>query len=154
MSEKPANPQWYTIKEAAAYLDVGEPTMYRWMRDGRITFRKVGDSTRFLQGDLDAVVRVHPSTKNIEAVHDFCPVCHHGEMVQGHVQSTGLCYFRPIKTSFWSFLTGNIGTEARMCSRCGAVIWYGDTEKLASLRTNDESEVEGLPEPEEENAGA
>ena len=39
--------KWYSIGEAAEYLDVGEPTLYRWMRDGKITFRKVGDSTRF-----------------------------------------------------------------------------------------------------------
>src|SRR5262245_32333444 len=41
--------KWYSIREAAEYLDVGEPTIYRWMREGKITFRKVGDSTRFWQ---------------------------------------------------------------------------------------------------------
>ena len=46
--------KWYSIREAAAYLEIGEPTLYRWMRENKITFRKVGDSTRFLQADLDA----------------------------------------------------------------------------------------------------
>ena len=32
---------WYSIKEAAEYLDVGEPTLFRWMREGKITYRKV-----------------------------------------------------------------------------------------------------------------
>ena len=27
--------KWYSIREAAEYLDVGEPTIYRWMRDGQ-----------------------------------------------------------------------------------------------------------------------
>ena len=25
--------RWYSIKEAAEFLDVGEPTLYRWMRE-------------------------------------------------------------------------------------------------------------------------
>ena len=52
-TETPKKTKWYAIGEAAEYLDVGEPTLYRWMREGKITFRKVGDSTRFWQEDLD-----------------------------------------------------------------------------------------------------
>ena len=62
-TDLPARPKWFTIRDAANYLQIGEPTIYRWMRDGKITFRKIGDSTRFLQEDLDAVVVVHPSGK-------------------------------------------------------------------------------------------
>ena len=29
-------PKWFSIREAAEYLDVGEPTLYRWMRDGKL----------------------------------------------------------------------------------------------------------------------
>jgi excisionase family DNA binding protein len=43
----PTKPKWFSIKEAAEYLDVGEPTLFRWMRDGKITYRKVGDSGSF-----------------------------------------------------------------------------------------------------------
>ena len=50
----PKKPNWFGIKEAAEYLDIGEPTLYRWMREGQITFRKVGDSTRFLLQDHDS----------------------------------------------------------------------------------------------------
>ncbi|MBV9215996.1 MAG: helix-turn-helix domain-containing protein, partial [Acidobacteria bacterium] len=67
-SSQPPKPsdavEWYSIKEAAKYLNVGEPTLYRWMRDGKITYRKVGDSTRFLKQDLDAVVEIYPSAKD------------------------------------------------------------------------------------------
>ena len=30
--------KWYFIGDAADYLDVGEPTLYRWMREGKITY--------------------------------------------------------------------------------------------------------------------
>ncbi len=127
-------PRWYTIKEAAEYLGVAEPTIYRWMRDGSITYRKIGDSTRFLQEDLDRHVQVFRSAKDTETVKEFCPVCHHTELVRGSVQSTGLNYFYPEKTRFWTFRTSHIPTEAYMCTRCGALTWFGDKEKLAGLK--------------------
>ncbi len=129
----PAKPKWFSIKEAAEYLDIGEPTLYRWMRDGQITFRKVGDSTRFWLEDLDAVMEVHLSTKDVDKVRSTCPACNHDELIEGSVVSTGLNYFRPRKTKFWTFKDPNVPTTARMCSRCGAVVWFGDTAKLGQL---------------------
>ena len=58
--------KWYSIREAAEYLDVGEPTLYRWMREGKMTFRKVGDSTRFWQEDLDSVMQVSYGTNRLK----------------------------------------------------------------------------------------
>lgn len=129
-----AKPDWFTIKQAAEYLAVGEPTIYRWMREGRITFRKVGDSTRFLQEDLDAMVEVHPSERDVELVRTFCPVCHHPDLVDGKLRSTGLCYFQPAKTRFWTFLDSSIDTTGRMCSQCGFIMLVGNTEKVERLR--------------------
>ena len=131
---KPLGPQWYTIGEAAEYLQVAEPTLYRWMRENRITFRKVGDSTRFLQEDLDGMVQVVPSAKDVEKVVARCPFCGHPDLIDGHLQSTGLVYFRPGKTKFWTYRDANVKTRARMCPRCGGIAWFGDTEKLAQLR--------------------
>jgi len=133
MSEK--RQTWYSIKEAAEYLDIGEPTLYRWMKDGQITYRKVGDSTRFWKEDLDAVMEVFPSAKDLHKVRTFCPICHHSELVEGHVQGTGLVYFRPKSTKFWTFRDSNVDTSARMCTQCGAITWFGDTAKLLSLKT-------------------
>lgn len=127
-------PNWYTIKDAAAYLEIGEPTLYRWMREKKITFRKVGDSTRFLREDLDAMVRVHPSERDAQTALDLCPYCHHDGLVSGAIQSTGLVYFRPKKTKFWTFLEGNVNLEGRVCPQCGGVVLKGDIEKLAALR--------------------
>lgn len=129
-----AKPRWYSIKEAAEYLEVGEPTLYRWMRDQKITFRKIGDSTRFVQEDLDGMVQVFRSARDVGQVQEVCPACNQGELVEGHLQSTGLCYFRPKKTKFWTLKDANIGTRARMCARCGCIVLFGDTAKLAALK--------------------
>jgi excisionase family DNA binding protein len=128
-----ASPQWFSIKEAAEYLSISEPTLYRWMQDGKITFRKVGDSTRFLKEDLDAVVEVHPSAKQLVKVELNCPVCHHDEMIEGRLDSTGRSYFIPKKTKFWTLKDSNVETRARMCSRCGYVMLFGDVAKLEAL---------------------
>lgn len=126
-------PKWFSIKEAAEYLSISEPTLYRWMQDGKITYRKVGDSTRFLKEDLDSVVEVHPSAKELVQVELTCPACNHDEMVEGRMESTGRSYFVPKKTKFWTLKDSNVETRARMCGRCGYVLIFGDTEKLAAL---------------------
>src|SRR5712671_4748023 len=85
--------KWFSIKEAAEYLDVGEPTLYRWMRENKITYRKVGDSTRFWQEDLDVVMDVFHSSKDLDKAREVCPGCNHDELVEGKVRATGLNYF-------------------------------------------------------------
>ena len=128
------NPRWYTIKEAAEYLGVTEPTIYRWMRDGQMTYRKIGDSTRFLQADLDNHVQVYRSAKDIEQVKEHCPICHHTELISGSIRSTGMNYFYPESTKFWTLKASHIETQARMCTRCGAILWFGEQNKLAALK--------------------
>jgi excisionase family DNA binding protein len=129
-----ARPKWYSIREAAEYLDVGEPTLYRWMREGKITYRKVGDSTRFWQEDLDSVMQVFHSEKNLDKAREVCPVCRHTELVEGRVRGAGLVYFVPKKTKFWTLKDSFVETKAWMCTRCGAIAWFGDAAKLATLR--------------------
>jgi excisionase family DNA binding protein len=130
-----AKRKWYSIREAAEHLDVGEPTLYRWMREGKITYRKVGDSTRFWQEDLDSVMEVFHSEKDVDKVREVCPLCRHNELVEGKVRGAGLVYFVPKKTKFWTLKDSFVETKARMCTRCGAIAWFGDAAKLASLRT-------------------
>lgn len=158
MSKNPEPPRWYSIKDAAQYLGVGEPTIYRWMRENRITYRKIGDSTRFVQEDLEAMVQVHPSEKDLAKVQDLCPMCHCDTMAPGRIQSTGLIYFRPHKTRFWTLLPADVNTSALMCPRCGYIALFGDTDKLNALRADaaatppsdppaDPPPPEPLPEP-------
>jgi excisionase family DNA binding protein len=144
--------KWYSIREAAEYLDVGGPTLYRWMRDGKITFRKVGDSTRFRQEDLDSVMQVTYSTKDLDKAREVCPLCHHDELVEGNVQGTGLVYFVPKKTKFWTLKSSFVGTTGRICTRCGAISWFGDTAKLAKLRLASPAKEINEPAPSKEAA--
>ena len=126
--------KWFSVKEAAEYLDVGEPTLYRWMKDGKITYRKVGETTRFLRADLDGMVEVFHRVKETDKARELCPACRSTELVEGRVQSTGLTYFHPAKTKFWTLTDSYLETKARMCDRCGAIAWYADPAKLAALR--------------------
>ncbi|WDE96659.1 helix-turn-helix domain-containing protein [Lentisphaera profundi] len=135
-----SSPQWYTIKQAAEYLSIGEPTLYRWMRDSKITVRKVGDSTRFLQEDLDSCIQVIPSKKDVEKLKKLCSSCHSEDIVKGNFKSTGKNYFAPEKSKFWTFKDSNVGSSAYMCCNCGAITLFGDTEKLESLRIPDKKE--------------
>jgi excisionase family DNA binding protein len=137
-------PKWYSIPEAAEYLDVGEPTVYRWMREGKLTYRKVGDSTRFWQEDLDSVMEVFHSDKDLDKAKEFCPVCRNTELVEGRVRGAGLVYFVPNKTRFWTFKDSFVGTTTRMCTRCGAISWFGDTTKLGKLRVQ-QAQKDGEP---------
>jgi excisionase family DNA binding protein len=138
--------KWYSISEAAEYLDVGEPTIYRWMRESKITYRKVGDSTRFWQEDLDSVMEVFHSGKDLDKAREICPVCRHNELVEGKVRGAGLVYFAPKKTKFWTLKDSFVGTRALMCTRCGAISWFGDTAKLATLRVQPpQSNLKGSP---------
>ena len=40
------NTQWGTVADAAAILDVSIGTVDRWMREGRVAFRKLGQRLR------------------------------------------------------------------------------------------------------------
>lgn len=131
--KKGGRPQWFGVREAADYLGVGEPTLYRWMRDGKLTFRKIGDATRFVQADLDAVVEVHHSSRDAQQVKETCPLCRHDTLVQGTVRGTGLVYFQPGKTKFWTLKEALVPMQARMCTRCGFVAAFGDVGKLTTL---------------------
>lgn len=130
-------PTWFSIKEAADYLEVKEPTIYRWMREKKLTFRKVGDSTRFLQSDLDAMIQVHPAEGDVSRAREFCPVCHSTELAAGKLRSTGLLYFHPEKTKFWTFRDSSIPVASRMCTSCGAIFQFGDTEGLNRIKPED-----------------
>jgi excisionase family DNA binding protein len=144
-------PVWFSIREAATYLQVGEPTIYRWMRDARITYRKVGDSTRFLQSDLDAVIEVFPSTKGPLPATERCPACRHDVLVDGDLRSTGLVHFHPSHTRFWTLKDSSVTTRALMCARCGTITLKGDLAKLAALqKSTDAVPPAESPEPKEE----
>jgi excisionase family DNA binding protein len=126
-------PNWFGIKEAAEYLDIGEPTLYRWMREGQITFRKVGDSTRFLQEDLDSAIKVFRTDRDLQKIRGKCPLCHENALVDGFVQSTGRLYFKLKEARFWTLKENSVPTTARLCRNCGAISLFGDLSAVEEL---------------------
>lgn len=126
-------PDWLTIQEAAAYLGKSEPTIFRWMKDGVLSFYKVGRATRFTQAGLDAVVEKTTGQREAEAVAARCAACGHADMVEGELRSTGLIYFRPKRTRFWTMRDAMVRVRAKACPACGFIQLHADTGKLIRL---------------------
>jgi excisionase family DNA binding protein len=125
--------EWYSVKDAAAHLGVSEPTIFRWMKEGTLSFYKVGGSTRFSREGLDAVVQKSTGSTEAEAATGRCASCGHGVLVEGQLQGTGRLYFKPCETRFWTFEESLVPTKARVCAACGHIQIHADTAKLTRL---------------------
>ena len=139
---KLSKPRWFTIAEAADYLDVSEPTIYRWMKDGMLSFYKIGGATRFSQEGLDAVIEKSTGRKEAEAAAGRCAACGHGVLVEGRIQGAGRLYFKPAHTKFWVFEESLVPTTAWVCPACGYVQMRANTDKLRRLQPEAEAEEE------------
>jgi len=129
--EKP--PKWYTVREAAEYLGVSEPTIFRWMKDKLLSFYKVGGATRFTQEGLLAVIEKTTGSAEAEASRGRCAACGHSVLIDGHVQATGRLYFHPAKSKFWVMTDSMIPTTAKACPACGHIQWHTDVNKLKRI---------------------
>ena len=126
--------KWYTVREAAEYLGVSEPTIFRWMKEGTLSYYKVGGSTRFSQDGLDVLFEKTTGSKEAEQVVGRCAACGHAVLVEGHLRGAGRLYFRPEKSSFWVMAEAMTPTHARVCTACGYMHLYADTAKLKKLK--------------------
>ncbi len=134
-SEAGAVPRrWYSVREAADYLGVSEPTIFRWMKDGLLSYYKVGGGTRFSEEGLLAVIEKSTGRKEAEAAAGKCSACGHAVLVDGRLQGTGRMYFKPVKTRFWVFEESLVEVRAKTCTACGFVQLHADTAKLNRLR--------------------
>jgi excisionase family DNA binding protein len=124
---------WLTVQEAADYLGVSQPTIFRWMKQGTLSFYKVGGSTRFSKEGLDAVVEKTTGQREAESVAGKCAACGHSVLVEGKLQGTGNLHFRPAKTKFWVFSEALVPTKCRVCTACGYLQLHADTSKLKRL---------------------
>ena len=124
---------WYTIEEAAAYLEISQPTIYRWMKQGILSFYKVGAGTRFSQDGLDALIQKTTGLREAELVASRCAACGHGVLVDGQLQGAGNLHFRPRKSRFWVLAEALVPTICRVCTACGYIQIHADTSKLARL---------------------
>lgn len=133
--------RWYTIPEAAEYLGVSEPTIFRWMRDGYLSFYKVGNATRFAQEGLDAVIEKATGRKEAEAAAGRCASCGHNVLLPGRLRGAGQLYFQPDKTKFWTFHESMVSTRARVCAACGYVHLHADIDTLSRLRPGEKKKA-------------
>ena len=125
--------KWYSVRDAAEYLDISQPTLFRWMKDGTISFYKVGGSTRFTRESLDAVVEKQTGSKEAEAARGRCASCGHSVLLDGTVQGAGRLYFKPEKARFWVWAESLVPLRAVVCAACGYVQMHADTNKLSRL---------------------
>jgi predicted nucleic-acid-binding Zn-ribbon protein len=104
------------------------------MKEGTLSFYKVGGSTRFSKEGLDAVIDKTTGQKEAEKSAGTCIACGHSTLVEGRMQSTGKMYFKPDKSSFWVLHEAVVGTKAKVCPACGYIQLYADTERLKKLK--------------------
>ena len=135
-----AEGSWLTVKESADYLGVSEPTIFRWMKEGKVSFFKFGGATRFKRENLDLVARKVTGREEGERRSARCPVCGHGFLLSGTVRSTGKVYFQPEKTKFLVLSDSMINVGARACPVCGHVDMFADTAKLSKLMRAEDAE--------------
>lgn len=124
---------WVSVREACGYLDISEQTIFRWMKEGKLTHFKVGDSTRFRKEDLDLMITKFTGEKEAEKYGSTCVACGHSVLVPGRIAGTGKVYFKPYKTKFFTLLEGAVNIEARSCPKCGFVQIFSDIQKLNKL---------------------
>ena len=133
MTSETAAADWFSVEDAAEYLDVSRPTIFRWMKDGILSFYKIGGSTRFSKESLDAVIEKTTGLKEAEASAGRCACCGHSTLIDGKVQGTGNLYFRPKHARFWVFQEGMVPIIAKTCPACGYIQMHADTSKLNRL---------------------
>ncbi len=137
--------EWYSIEEAAEYLQISQPTIYRWMKQGILSFYKVGASTRFSQEGLNAVIQKTTGQREAEAVASRCAACGHSVLVEGKLQGTGNLYFRPAKSKFWVLAEGLVPTKCRVCTACGYIQIHADIAMLDRLNPDGRESKERRP---------
>ncbi len=126
--------QWFSVRDAAKYLGVSQPTIFRWMKEGTLSFYKVGGSTRFAQEGLDAIIEKTTGLKEAEVAAGRCAACGHSVLIAGRLRGAGRLYFRPDKPKFWTLAEAMVPTDARVCAACGYIQLHADTEKLKKLK--------------------
>ena len=148
--------KWLTVKEAALYLKVSQMTLFRWMKSGKLKHYKMGNAVRLLSEDLDAIAEPRGEKKTSSAASDqkpstpqnttespskedqqSCLMCGSQDLIDGRLQSTGVVQFRPDKTKFWAWTESNVPMKTKMCTTCGFLHQFADTDKMERLFPNE-----------------
>lgn len=133
VSENEVPKKWLNITEACEYLQISEQTMFRWMREGKVSYYKVGKSTRFKIDDLDMAIEKVVGKTEGEIMSERCGVCGNSRMIEGTLASLGNVTFKPTKTKFWVWEDSSVPVFARCCPSCGHVQLHADITKLKKI---------------------
>ena len=144
--------KWYSIKEATEYLEVSQPTIFRWMKEGILSYYKIGGATRFSKEGLDSIIEKTTGVKEAEHAAGRCVACGHTILVDGRVQTTGKLYFKPAKSSFWVFHEALVPTQAKACPACGYIQFYIEPERLKKLKPKEVQEASANKEEMDESS--
>jgi hypothetical protein len=93
-------------------------------------------------------MEVFHSEKDRGNVKKVCSLCHGTDLVEGVFRTTGLNFFQPKKTKFWTLKVSNVDTAAYMCRSCGAVSLFGNVKQLEDLMARN---TPATPETEKES---
>jgi excisionase family DNA binding protein len=126
--------KWYSVQEAADYLGVSQATIFRWMKEGTLSFYKMGGATRFSREGLEVLFEKTTGTKEADVIANRCAACGHSVLVDGQIRGAGKLYFRPAKSAFWVLAEAMVPTHARVCAACGYIHLHADTAKLKKLK--------------------
>ena len=141
--------EWLTIREAGEYLKVSEQTIFRWMRSGKLSFFKLGASTRFRRSHLDMVAeKVTGRTEGRQAA-ERCVVCGNSSLVEGRIRSTGRVYFQLARSRFFVLAENATPVNARTCPVCGHIQLFADTARLTRLMRAEDKPANAADEADE-----
>jgi len=126
---------WLSTAEAAKYLGISDPTLFRWIRDRRVISYKVGNATRFKREDLDALVERRQTRRMIAEAPEKCDQCGSKALTTGAVRGSGPfnTYFFPDNAKFLTVNTSEVEVKAYVCLECGHIMMRADLKKLHRL---------------------
>ena len=125
--------EWLTVKEAARYLKVSEATIFRWMKSGKLSYFKFGNSTRLRRSLLNQVAHKVTGRNEVGELVPRCSVCGHTELVPGKMISAGRVTFQLDDTRFWALSASGVPVRALVCTACGHVELFADAVRIDRL---------------------
>jgi excisionase family DNA binding protein len=129
--------EWLTVKEAARYLKVSEATLFRWMKSGRLSYCKFGNSTRFRRSFLDRTAERVNGAEEAAGLVPRCSVCGHTELVAGKLVSAGSVSFQLDDARFWTLSPSAVPVRVLACTACGHVELFADAIRMDRLKPRD-----------------
>ncbi|MCA9778127.1 MAG: Flp pilus assembly complex ATPase component TadA, partial [Candidatus Eremiobacteraeota bacterium] len=118
-----------TIQEAADYLTTSRPTLYRWLREGKVKAMKVGRQWRFKKEELQQFLEGRGTVVDLPV--DLSPFL---QALRGHLTDPSLSHEEPLEEAFTLMVELLVQREADSL-HLGAYHTADTTRTIACLRT-------------------